>query len=216
MIFKKPMSALWLWKRAKQYDQWAGDSYEGTSIMGAGIAMRKEGSCEDKYYPYSLSRHSAPAAGAETSARQHKTPTLFGLSVKRPEHIVAILKSHIPVPVAVYVHQQFYTARSNGFMEDEGAYFSSPRKGGHAMAIVGWTHKDGERYWILRNSWGSYFGRNGNMMISEHCLTKISKGAFVISAKSEDQLMSWWQRHLPWALQIAVNFIINSVKSFFK
>lgn len=32
----------------------------------------------------------------------------------------------------------------------------------HNISIVGWSeNQDGDKYWIVRNSWGKYFGDNG-------------------------------------------------------
>lgn len=216
MAFKKPMSALWIWKRAKQYDQWAGDDYEGTSIIGAGISLKKEGVCEDSFFPYSFSRHSAAKSGAESSASMHTIPNMFGLRPEDEYTLIQILKSEQPIPVAIFVYSEFYTAKENGYINSEDNYLNTEKRGGHAMAIVGYRRKAGKLYWVLQNSWGLDFGENGKVLISAELLKKISKGSYVISLKEESDHMAWWQRHLPWAFQLAIQFVIDQVKNFVK
>jgi hypothetical protein len=47
-------------------------------------------------------------------------------------------------------------------------------------------------------------------------LEKISKGYFAISTGEEKGHMSWWQRYLPWFLQLGIQFILNQVNNFVK
>ena len=31
----------------------------------------------------------------------------------------------------------------------------------HLITIFGWGEEDGQKYWLVRNSWGTYWGENG-------------------------------------------------------
>ena len=46
---------------------------------------------------------------------------------------------------------------SGGIYKDE----SGATDVSHAISVVGWGEENGEKYWIIRNSWGTYWGENG-------------------------------------------------------
>ena len=44
---------------------------------------------------------------------------------------------------------------------DRGVYRPTPSErdaGGHAIQVIGWGEDDGQKYWILENSWGADWG----------------------------------------------------------
>jgi hypothetical protein len=58
--------------------------------------------------------------------------------------------------------------------------FTESAKGGHAFSLVGYTHVENERYFLVKNSWGERWGDNGYAWIHEHTLGKIIRGAYVV------------------------------------
>jgi hypothetical protein len=53
-------------------------------------------------------------------------------------------------------------------------------RGAHAFSIVGYTHVDTERYFLVKNSWGEKWGDKGYAWIHEKTLRKIINGAYVV------------------------------------
>ena len=82
-----------------------------------------------------------------------------------------------PIATGFEVYPDFYTFDSkNDIYEWNGI---GPRVGGHAVVILGWGKQNGKPYWIIRNSWGEKWGRNGyfkmirgknNCKIEENCM----------------------------------------------
>jgi len=78
----------------------------------------------------------------------------------------AELLMHGPVEVGFYVFSDFHNYRSGVYSRTPGAY--GPL-GGHAVRLLGWgvtqrNQRDLE-YWIVANSWSSYWGMGGFFFI---------------------------------------------------
>lgn len=64
-----------------------------------------------------------------------------------------------PVTTGMDVYPDFYTFDPKTEIYEWNG--KGEQVGGHAIAIVGWGEEKGKKYWIIRNSWGPQWGRNG-------------------------------------------------------
>jgi len=98
----------------------------------------------------------------------------FG-AVVGEENIMREMKARGPVACGVAVTKDFMNHYKGGIYEDT----SGENKIRHVVSLVGWgVGADGTKYWIGRNSWGTYWGENGffklkrgvnNLMIESEC-----------------------------------------------
>jgi hypothetical protein len=58
--------------------------------------------------------------------------------------------------------------------------FTQYGNGAHAFSVVGYTHAEGERYFLLKNSWGEKWGDRGYAWIHEQTLRRIAHGGHVV------------------------------------
>ena len=58
--------------------------------------------------------------------------------------------------------------------------FTEYGTGAHAFSLVGYTHTEGERYFLVKNSWGESWGDRGYAWIHEQTLRRIIHGASVV------------------------------------
>lgn len=64
-----------------------------------------------------------------------------------------------PVSTGMIIYPNFYTFDSKKeIYEWDG---KDEPVGGHAVEIVGWGEQNSKKYWIIKNSWGTDWGRNG-------------------------------------------------------
>ncbi len=182
------LSPMWIYKRAKRHDYWAGEDYSGTSISGACLALKKEGACKEEFYPYHGSTEDyEPLTGAIADADRRKVIAFYNLAVHRIDEIKnLLLKESLACSIAV--HSGFYAAKDDGIVVEAG-YEASKYQGGHAMAIVGWKVIDGILHWEFQNSWGDNWGDDGFCFIPHTLLENIkSSNVYYLVTENEDNV----------------------------
>jgi len=112
----------------------------------------------------------------------------------RGEHeMMAEIHHRGPISCRQAVVKEFFAYKGGIFKDTSGDV--RPR---HATSLVGWGKSaDGQKYWIGRNSWGTYWGETGyfkiakgvnNLGIEAECSFGVPAATGVI-AKSEEKIM---------------------------
>jgi cathepsin X len=85
---------------------------------------------------------------------------LYGISeygrVKGEEAMMNEIYHRGPISCGMAVTQEFLNYSGGVFVDTTGANVED-----HDVSIVGWGVEDGQKYWLGRNSWGSYWGIKG-------------------------------------------------------
>jgi cathepsin X len=88
----------------------------------------------------------------------------YGL-IKKDKNVVQNIQTEIFVrgPVAATINAEPIVKYAGGVFTDE----SYSKSSNHIVSIVGWGTDDesGDLYWIIRNSWGQYWGEMGYMRL---------------------------------------------------
>jgi cathepsin B len=89
------------------------------------------------------------------------SPTFFYW--EREQKIEEAIMTTGPVQTGFSVYQDFLTYSSGVYRHITGGFL-----GGHAVKIVGWgVTSEGQKYWIVANSWGVSWGLEGFFWISK-------------------------------------------------
>jgi len=148
----KNMSERWAYEKAKVYDEWPGNNYEGSSVRGGLKAAHKIGLCTEEFWPYRPNNRGTPKPKAAENAGKHKVLTYARVrgidNIKR-----AIFENGIVVSAAL-VHEGWFKPRQNGVIPLKKGF---DILGGHAFALVGYG---GKGFWVA-NSWGARWGKGG-------------------------------------------------------
>jgi Papain family cysteine protease len=167
-----------LFHLARFYDEWPGESYDGSSCRGALKAWHKHGVCSEALWPYPLPKRGLqrPHAGWDRDALTRTLGVYYRIDHSSVVDMQAAIFQIGAIFVAAQVHDGWKLRagqrpeRTRGARQSNSARVVShanlPRinplrrsdsLGGHAFALVGYN----ETGFIVQNSWGPSWGAAG-------------------------------------------------------
>src|SRR6185503_12166757 len=145
------VSARMLYEMAKRNDEWAGSTYEGSSIRGAIKGFYRNGVCTDARAPDDPgTKDWALTYVMAKEARETRLGAYLRLEPDISDYHAALNEVGV-----IYASAQIHTGWDHPV---DGCITPNGKPvGGHAFAIVGY---DDQGFWIL-NSWGDKWGKEG-------------------------------------------------------
>jgi hypothetical protein len=211
---KENLSALYIYRQAQFHDSKRGENYSGTTLSGACRSLMEKGVCGEALYPYRTDVNAPlPSLEANGDASRRKASDYFTMWWNEITPIQDLLLSGFNPAIAIYIHDEFYNIAPDGYLVREDNYLKSSKRGGHAMCLRGWEHRDGELYWKLHNSWGSSWGDHGCVYLSHSLLSKIGKGLYVSvydDSAIQYKKMTWFDR-LVFNIKLSFKHLIRKI-----
>jgi len=138
--------------------------------------LQKTGLPAESAYPYTAADGTCSSAAAGWQKTAYKIDG-WGSVSQSLSSIKSALASYGPLPIAMMVYEDFMHYKSGVY-----TYTTGKRLGGHAVILVGYN--DQERYFIVKNSWGTGWGENGFFRIDYSELnSSVSFGLSAIAYK---------------------------------
>ncbi|MBV4458943.1 C1 family peptidase [Pseudomonas sp. COR58] len=160
-----------LYHLAKLYDEWPGEDYTGSSCRGALKGWHKHGACESSLWPYTVAPNGsapdfeAPAANWAQDAVTRPLGVYYRVEKDDITAMMAALYETKVLYVSANVHkgwdlqhkgnpgtQAFHSTSQLPVIK-----WTSKPEGGHAFALLGYTHEG----FIVQNSWSTAWGFSG-------------------------------------------------------
>lgn len=137
------------------------DIDSGAYISDGIECLKKYGICNENEWKYIISNYKIkPPDNCYINAKKHYTVEAFNI-----ENNLDIIKTCIinnePIVLGIALYESFNDIKKDGIckMPNENENYL----GGHAVVLCGFDDKN--KRFILRNSWGSYWGNNGNFYL---------------------------------------------------
>lgn len=157
-------------------------AYQGAACLdpswapGGGVALNAvlratfSGQPVEADFPYQAVEPAAPVSAPPANFKLHGGGV--ALLPLDPDVMCAMLRQHRPIGIGLRLTRSFYMP-VDGLVTFEVAAIAPEVL--HAVAVVGLGWKDGQAYFLIRNSWGPGWGKGGAAWLSvtyvrEHAL----------------------------------------------
>jgi hypothetical protein len=129
--------------------------------LDAALRAVSSGQPVESDFPYQAAEPATPVPPPPTTFHLHGGKVVM-VSLDT-DVICAMLRQHRPVGIGLKLTESFYMPVDGLITFETAALMPSVL---HAVAVVGLGWKDGEAHFLLRNSWGSSWGREGIAWVS--------------------------------------------------
>jgi len=167
----------------------------------------KSGAVDETCQPYQAKTHQCKAMNICRDCKHNggcmavKDPQKYSVAqygvVRGEQAMMKEIKARGPISCRQAVTKEFLKYKGTGIFKDTTGD-TQPR---HATSLLGWGKAvDGTKYWVARNSWGTYWGENGffkiakgvnNLGIEEECAWGVPKATWKKDLlESEDRLVT--------------------------
>lgn len=161
------LSRLFLYYNARLYIKKT-DQDDGCYIRDCFDSLTNMGVCREETWKYDTNKVFAqPSIFAYAEADSNKISDFYsiGNNSKKLDYIEQAIRSNHPVVFGTPVSNNFMETR---YCSDLPVFdFPNVSVGNHAMIITGVFYINGKRLFLVRNSWGSSWGKNGHCLMSE-------------------------------------------------
>ncbi len=145
-----------LYEMSRHHDEWPGNDYSGSSCRGAIKGWYAMGVCRDADWPYVEGEPGALTVARAKGARETRIGAYYRLRHRLADFHAALGEAGA-IFVSANVHDGWGAAAvraADGVIVHRR---QTPQAAGHAFALVGYD----ERGFIVQNSWGEDWGRQG-------------------------------------------------------
>ncbi len=155
---KVDLSKLYLYYKERELEGTV-NTDAGATMRDIGKALKIYGVSEETYFPYNVNNFAnAPSDQANTNAENYKIAGYFSLETVQ-EIRQTLLQGQKPILALIELYDNFSDTGSDGMVDMPKGDFV----GNHATLICGYS--DAGKYFIVRNSWGKGFGKDGYCFI---------------------------------------------------
>lgn len=165
----EPVSPRMLYHFARRFDEYEGESYDGSSCRGALKGWYYNGVCLESNWPYAAGANTLPTSGWDSNAIEHTLGVYYRIDPQAITDLQAAIQEVGAIYVSAYTHDGWDTLKTRAKAPASHAdlpviaYSGKPsRSGGHAFALVGFNRTG----FVIQNSWGKDWGAGGFGVIS--------------------------------------------------
>ena len=149
-------------------------SDSGATIRESVKAVLSYGACPESEWPYNIAHFTSKPTKQCYSVATSFEPLSYERIMPQVNDMKTCLADGNVFVIGIVVHASMESEETAQTGIVPMPSFSEAVMGGHAVAVVGYTTKNNEPYWIVRNSWGADWGDNGYFYLPEEYLTNPS------------------------------------------